>query len=196
MKYFGFVIAVAVAVALVVWAGRRRKRKFSPEKGRRQIERAIGKTNEKKGVYVFKDVSLADREKVRKADYILVDAYGVFVVDAEDCFGSIYGNVNTLEWTVVSPDGETKRKFFNPVRKNENFIRVLRVKLPGGIPVTPVVVFVGGRSIDVAREHIYTNKGFARFLKGRKRKALNRATVERIGAALNEALKKEEGLLE
>lgn len=196
MKYFGFVVAVVVAIVLAVWAGRRSKKRFSPEKGRRQIERAMGKTNEKKGVYVFKNVSLGDRERVRKADYILVDAYGVFVVDVEDCFGSIYGNVNTLEWTVVSPDGETKRKFFNPVRKNENFIRVLRTKLPGGVPITPVVVFVGGRSIDVAREDIYTNKGFVRFLKRRKRKALNRAAIERIGSVLDKASRSEEGLFE
>lgn len=58
-------------------------------------------------------------------DLLVLHERGIIVVENKNYSGAIYGSEDDLYWTQVLHSGK-KRRFYNPVRQNENHIRNLR----------------------------------------------------------------------
>ena len=81
-----------------------------------------------------------------QVDFVVVSAFGVFVVEAKAYSGWVFGSQDQAQWTVSLPGGR-KFQFQNPIRQNYKHVCVLADKT--GIPrnlVVPVVAF--GREAD------------------------------------------------
>lgn len=76
---------------------------------------------------VFNDIILVD-EKTKKScqiDHIAIRPNGVFVIETKNYAGRVYGNDSQREWTQVLAYGETKNRFYNPVKQNATHIYFL-----------------------------------------------------------------------
>jgi len=78
-------------------------------------------------------------------DVVLATSKGIIVFEVKEYSGWIYGNAKHDQWTQVLAYGNTKYRFYNPVKQNQNHIKHLRkyLDLPNEIPFISVIVFFG-----------------------------------------------------
>jgi hypothetical protein len=88
-------------------------------------------------------------------DNILIFRSGIYVFECKDYSGWIYGNSANDEWTQVyrpkswehghaqGHSSSSQRRFYNPIRQNQNHVNCIRQKLKGypSIPIFNIVVF-------------------------------------------------------
>lgn len=69
------------------------------------------------------DVTLPTSDGTTQIDHVLVSRYGVFVIEAKNMEGWIFGNENSVQWT-QNLYGK-KYRFQNPLRQNYRHTRTL-----------------------------------------------------------------------
>lgn len=76
---------------------------------------------------VFNDIILVDdrTKKSSQIDHIVIRPNGVFVIETKNFAGRVYGDDSQREWTQVLAYGETKNRFYNPVKQNATHIYFL-----------------------------------------------------------------------
>lgn len=72
-------------------------------------------------------------------DLLMIHEKGIFVFESKNYSGWIYGDAQQLNWT-QSLKGRHKNKFYNPIRQNQNHIKVLAEHL--GKPVSAFVSYI------------------------------------------------------
>ena len=75
-----------------------------------------------------------------KIDYAILVAGGVLCIESKHCNGVVLGAEDDAQWATA--DGAQRRRFLNPLIRNEGRARALRQIIPG-IPVDNLVVFTG-----------------------------------------------------
>lgn len=125
----------------------------------------IGRT--KKNVrYTINNYMLALQEgKSSQIDHIVINRYGVFVIETKNYAGRIYGRDNQESWTQVLKYGKIKNHFYSPVKQNATHIYRLKSLLPQDTPVTSVIVFVRGNTKYIQSSCTYPLADVKRVLK-------------------------------
>jgi len=78
-----------------------------------------------KGKYVvLKNIYIPHEEKTTEIDLIMVHEKGIFVFESKNYSGTIYGEIDQLNWIQVLDNG-SKNKFYNPIRQNQTHIKAL-----------------------------------------------------------------------
>jgi hypothetical protein len=147
------------------------------------VRRVLGKTEEGKQ-YVINDYIIEMDGKSSQIDHILINRYGIFVIETKNYSGRIYGNDNQQEWTQVLQYGKVKHKLYNPVKQNATHIYRLKTVL-GNAPFHSVVVFTQNNTHYITSDSTIP----LRKLKGvisRGAPVLQPADMERIFATLTE----------
>ena len=85
--------------------------------------------------YYFRD----DKGTIRQIDLLGVGRYGIFVFEAKDYSGWIFGNGNQFKWTQSLP--RNKYRFYNPVKQNDVHIQSLKSLIGIDTKYHSVVVF-------------------------------------------------------
>lgn len=125
-----FVIVVVIVIGLLTFAlvkGNVFHRPTAEEIGEYGENRVSQFLSADPNSIVFNDIILVD-DKTKKSsqiDHIVVRANGVFVIETKNYAGRVYGNDSQLEWTQVLAYGETKNRFYNPVKQNATHIYYL-----------------------------------------------------------------------
>lgn len=109
------------------------------KQGERKVRRIIGETNPPIQ-YVINDYVIEHDGKSSQIDHILINYYGVFVIETKNYSGRIYGNDTQLQWTQVLQYGKVKNKLYNPVKQNATHIYRLK-NILGNVPFFSLVVF-------------------------------------------------------
>lgn len=78
--------------------------------------------------------------KTTEIDLLYITQKGVFVLESKNYSGWIFGNENDKQWTATFPNGE-RRRFYNPVRQNQNHIKWLKRYIGANFPCYSVIVF-------------------------------------------------------
>jgi hypothetical protein len=93
----------------------------------------------------FNDLIVPTSRGTSQIDHVIVSRYGVFVVEAKNRSGWIYGDVNDAKWTQVH--FKLKQRFPNPLRQNYGHMKALEEHLaPLGVGLEQmhsVVTFLG-----------------------------------------------------
>lgn len=92
---------------------------------------------------VFNDITLFD-EKTNKSsqiDHVAIRQNGVFVIETKNYAGRVYGDDSQRQWTQVLAYGETKNRFYNPVKQNATHIYFLAKVLKQHNIYVSIVVF-------------------------------------------------------
>ena len=78
-----------------------------------------------KGKYVvLKNIYIPHEGKTTEIDLIMVHEKGIFVFESKNYSGTIYGEIDQLNWIQVLDNG-SKNKFYNPIRQNQTHIKAL-----------------------------------------------------------------------
>lgn len=76
-----------------------------------------------------------------EADHMLITQKNIFLIETKRKSGEIYCDQNSNEWSIWTPNGETKMR--NALRQVLNSKRALERQFKLPVAITPIVVFVG-----------------------------------------------------
>ena len=113
MIIFTIILAVLIIVGLIVL-----KLYFSSPKTKGKIGEAtvasILGTNEPNTQYIINDLLFLDNNGVsRQIDHIVINQYGIWVIETKNYKGTIYGTESQKQWTQVLAYGKVKNQFFS-----------------------------------------------------------------------------------
>ena len=92
--------------------------------------------------YVFNNYMAKRDSKTSQIDHIVINKYGVFVIETKNYAGTIFGRVDQQKWTQVLAGGNKRNKFYNPVKQNATHIYRICKNIPRNIEIHSLVVYV------------------------------------------------------
>lgn len=149
--------------------------KAKGKRGEHLVRRIIGKTkvNEK---YVFNDYIIENGDKSSQIDHILINPYGVFVIETKNYSGKIYGSKNQDKWIQVLQYGKIKNELYNPLKQNATHIYRLK-NILGDVPFRSLVVFTQNNTEHISSENVIPVKYL--------HKIINRGEIVLTGEEMN-----------
>lgn len=140
------IILVIIFVAIIVFALAKGGAFHRPtideigERGENQVAQILSYDADS---IIFNDILLFDNKtkKSSQIDHIVIRPNGVFVIETKNYAGRIYGNDNQREWTQVLAYGETKNRFYNPIKQNATHIYFLAKTLKQHNIYVSVIMF-------------------------------------------------------
>ena len=112
------------------------------------------------------DVTLPAAEGTTQIDHVLVSRFGIFVIEAKNMDGWIFGSERDAQWTQNLYGNKTR--FQSPLRQNYRHIAVLSEFL--GLPQTAfhsVVMFWGDATFKTPLPDNVLNRGYARYIQSK-----------------------------
>ena len=125
--------------------------------GETQVSRILGNTI-KGEQYVINDLLfMYEPGQSCQIDHIFINKFGIWVIETKNYAGTIYGQENQQEWTQVLAFGNTKNKFYNPIKQNLTHIYHLSRYLKVQNIFHNVVVFLSDANIsNIHSNNVYT----------------------------------------
>lgn len=112
------------------------------------------------------NVTIPTPDGTTQIDHVIVSRYGIFVIEAKNMSGWIFGDEKSAQWTQSFPGG--KFKFQNPLRQNyrhtkclSDFLGVEHSKLHS------VVMFWGETSFKTPMPENVLDKGYTSYIKSK-----------------------------
>lgn len=130
------------------------------------------------------NVTLQTSNGTVQIDHVIVSRFGIFVIEAKNYQGWIFGSESQAEWT-QSLIGGRKFKFQNPLRQNYRHIKTLSEFL--GLPQDKfhsVVMFWGGSEFKTSMPDNVMSKNYSSYIKGKTEILFTGTEVERMAGAL------------
>ena len=123
----------------------------------------------KEGDYLFTNISVSYDEKPAELDNVVVNKYGVFIIEAKNYNGRLYGEEDDFEWIKYNDDGygnTFKKEVKNPIKQvkrqvyilakylehygNRTWVEGYAVLLKGNSPVKSEYILENTNDIDKA----------------------------------------------
>lgn len=119
------------------------------------------------GIYrELNNVTIPTPDGTTQIDHVIVSRYGIFVIEAKNMNGWIFGNEKSAEWTQSFSGG--KFKFQNPLRQNyrhtkclSEFLHIEHNKLHS------VVMFWGESTFKTPMPENVLDKGYSSYIKSK-----------------------------
>lgn len=130
------------------------------------------------------NVTLQTNNGTVQIDHVIVSRFGIFVIEAKNYQGWIFGSENQAEWT-QSLRGGRKFKFQNPLRQNYRHIKTLSEFL--GLPEDKfhsVVMFWGDSEFKTTMPPNVMSSGYSSYIKVKTEILFTEAEVEQMVGAL------------
>ncbi len=152
------IIGIILFVLIIVLIS---KKSFSPEakgeRGENYVARFLG-DNIIGEQYVIHNLLFCNQTgQSCQIDHILINKYGIWVIETKNYIGYIYGEESQREWTQVVAYGNEKHKFYNPVKQNATHIYHLSKYLKVNNIFQNVVIFLQNADIS----HIISDKVYS-----------------------------------
>ncbi len=130
------------------------------------------------------NVTLETANGTTQIDHVLVSRFGVFVVEAKNYQGWIFGGVEQAQWTQSLPGG-AKFRFQNPLRQNYRHIKALAdfLNLPED-RFHSVVMFWGEAEFKTEMPPNVLTTGYTSFIKSKTEPLFTDAEVDLIVEAV------------
>ena len=129
------------------------------------------------------NVTIPTPNGTTQIDHVIVSRYGIFVIEAKNMNGWIFGNEKSAIWTQSLPGG--KFKFQNPLRQNYRHTKCLSEFL--GIEHNKfhsVVMFWGESSFKTPMPENVLDKGYSSYIKSKTTVMFSDDEVEQIETAI------------
>lgn len=130
------------------------------------------------------NVTLETSNGTTQIDHVIVSRFGIFVVEAKNYQGWIFGGENQAEWTQSLPGGK-KFRFQNPLRQNYRHIKALSEFL--GLAEDrfhSVVMFWGESQFKTPMPANVMSSGYATYIKAKTSVLFTNEEVEQMVGAL------------
>jgi len=135
---------------------------------------------------VFHDLYLPrpDGKGTTQIDHVVVSRYGIFVIEAKNMTGWIFGDANSRQWT-QSIYGK-KQRFQNPLHQNALHVRALAIAT--GLPrdcFHNLVYFAGEATLKTALPPQVMTDGLVSYIRGHRMEVIPPKDVSRAVAILD-----------
>jgi hypothetical protein len=112
--------------------------------------------------FALKDLMLPMGDSTTQIDNVLITPKAMFVIEAKNYKGRVFGSINQDQWTLTSKTTKTyknkrgksyqksfinKYQFYNPIKQNETHVNALKKYTKAGFPIYNLVVF--GKNTDL-----------------------------------------------
>ncbi len=105
--------------------------------------------------YSIHNYQVAVENKSMQVDHIVINKYGIHVIETKNFSGRIYGAENQLKWTQILAYGKVKNQFYNPIKQNEtHLINIKKIVSDNDVPCSNIVVFVKNNTYKINSSHI------------------------------------------
>jgi hypothetical protein len=130
------------------------------------------------------NITLQTSNGTVQIDNVIVSRFGVFVIEAKNYQGWIFGSENQAEWT-QSLKGGRKFKFQNPLRQNYRHIKTLSefLELPAD-KFHSVVMFWGDSEFKTTMPPNVMSRNYSSYIKGKAEVLFTDAEVEQMVGSL------------
>ena len=129
------------------------------------------------------NVTIPTPDGTTQIDHVIVSRFGIFVIEAKNMNGWIFGNEKSAEWTQSFPGG--KFRFQNPLRQNYRHTKCLSEFL--GIDKSKlhsVVMFWGESTFKTPMPDNVLDKGYTSYIKSKETVLFSDEEVEQIVDAI------------
>lgn len=135
-------------------------------------------------VYVALDnITLQTPNGTTQIDHVIVSRHGIFVVEAKNIDGWIFGDERSPQWAIVKPG--RKHRMQNPLHQNYRHVMALVEFLQiDAAKVHSVVMFWGECEFKTALPANVMKQGYATYIKGFADVVFSDADVQQIVTAI------------
>lgn len=129
------------------------------------------------------NVTIPTQDGSTQIDHVIVSRFGIFVIEAKNMSGWIFGNEKSAEWTQSFPGG--KFRFQNPLRQNYRHTKCLSDFL--GIAHSKfhsVVMFWGESKFKTPMPENVLDKGYSSYIKSKTEILFSEQEVNEIVDAI------------
>lgn len=148
---FGILLGVGALGFLcwfVYWRRKEKPKNLSQKDAKRILSNEIRKISGPQTVLA--DYRTTKNGFIVYVEFLVVNAYGVFVISSVRNDGYISGTATDKEWIATKKDG-TAEAFFNPVLQNASHVQTVRGMIPSDVPVRSVVVILSGEAENICK---------------------------------------------
>ena len=164
-----YVIIIIIILAL----GYRYYFNLPTTKGKRleaKIDTILKKMSLEVGGFEFRDYMIPYGERTSQIDNIFMSQKAIYVIEAKNYQGFIFGSESQVSWTLTRKTTKTytnkrgksyqksfinKYSFYNPIMQNHTHIEALKKLIKTSVPVYNIVVFSNKALLkDVKTNHI------------------------------------------
>ncbi len=163
----GFIILMVIIIAILTLLIKLKIIKLKSGKlAELRIKFLLGKSIPGKK-YVFNNLMFLYDGKVSQIDHVVINRYGVFVIETKHWSGLILGSDENKKWTLCKWNKEST-SMINPVKQNESHIKKLSniLELDKFFFRNMVVFMITSNISRVKSEHVYKSTSFTKHLKG------------------------------
>ena len=130
-----------LALLLALLAYQKRRARIRGALGEAALTRLLRKRLPSSDYHVLHNIMLpTDEDETTQIDHIVVSQFGVFVIEAKNYSGWIFGDEKSHMWTKTLPGGR-KYRFQNPLRQNFRHTKTMEsLGVPAGA-VKSVIAF-------------------------------------------------------
>lgn len=145
------------------------------DEGEKKVILEIIENISKKENYLTNNITFQTGDKKStQIDHILINKYGIFVIETKNYSGHIFGNNENFQWTQTFGNNE-KYRFYNPLKQNDGHINYLK-KIIKDIPkenFLSIIVFTGNAIVHYKEgSNVIYLKGLINYLKEFKEEKL------------------------
>ncbi|MBQ3490862.1 MAG: NERD domain-containing protein [Clostridia bacterium] len=115
-------------------------------------------------------------------DHILINEYGVFVMETKNYKGVIYGTEGKSYWKQYLKNKSFT--FYNPIKQNEGHIRHLKEMFGKKYPYYSVIVFVGSTVKKIDSDVVFSLNELEYYLDSFNRKVLSPKDIRTLYRAI------------
>jgi predicted RNA-binding Zn-ribbon protein involved in translation (DUF1610 family) len=129
------------------------------------------------------NVTIPTQDGTTQIDHVIVSRYGIFVIEAKNMNGWVFGNEKSTEWTQSFPGG--KFRFQNPLRQNYRHTKCLSEFLcVDHNKLHSVVMFWGESTFKTPVPENVMDTGYTSYIKSKTQVFFTDEEVEQIVMAI------------
>ena len=153
-----FIIIIILVLLFFIVKAILKSPKFKGIKGENKVKKKLGSSNPNQK-FVLNDIIIKEGENTSQIDHVVINKYGIFVIETKNYAGEIYGNDYDQKWMQVLKFGKVKNPFYSPVKQNLTHInRIKSVINMENIPIKSIVVFTKGNIEHINSKNVYKLK--------------------------------------
>ncbi len=121
--------------------------------------------------YVYNNLMFKFNGNVSQIDHVVINKYGIFVIETKHWSGTVFGKDDDQVWTLVKRGGKKKKVMGNPVTQNEIHVRKLaEILMVDRFYFRNMVVFLKNTNTQfINSSYVYKTNTFLNYLKTDKK---------------------------
>jgi hypothetical protein len=157
------------------------------KQGEAKVRKFLKTTKSRKKKILNNVILEVEYGNTTQIDHILINEYGVFVIETKNYKGVVYGTEGKNYWRQYLKNKSFT--FYNPIKQNENHIKHLKEMFGKKYPYYSEIVFVGSTVKKIDSDVVFSLNELGYYLDSFKKKALRKKDIKALYRAIQSTQK-------